>query len=166
MSNPAVSFYTFLKDLRPFGQGTPIGYKTALTDLHQGEMVAWDSTNKTLVRFVRDNSAGDFVGISMDDLVGIQKLGNQTALLAAYQNPFEVFSTGVHELMGVQGVTYKHGDLVYMYSTDTQSVTGTQGSPAGVAVGTVHLPDGSTKVGQVRVPVLIDEFTIHQELSN
>lgn len=166
MSTPPVTFYTYRQDLRPFGAGTPIGYKTALTDAVEGEFMAWDSTNKTLVRFVRDGSAGDFVGISKDDLKGIQKLGNQAALQAAFQNPFEVFTTGIHELVGVQGQTYKHGDLVYMYSTDTQSITSTAGSPAGVAVGTVHLPDGSTKTGQVRVPVLIDEFTIHQELSN
>jgi predicted RecA/RadA family phage recombinase len=162
MAIPPVSFYTFRQDLRPFGQGTPIGYKTSLTDLVEGEFVAWDATNKVLVRYVRDGSAGKFAGISKDSVAGIQKLGNQAALQGAFQNPCEVFTTGVHELLGAQGQTYKHGDVVYMNGTDTQLITTTAGSPAGVAIGTVHLPDGSTKTGSVRVPVLIDEFTIAQ----
>lgn len=162
MSIPAVSAYTYLKDLRPFGGGTPIGYVTTLTNVVAGEFMAWDNTNKTLVRFVRDGSAGPFVGVSKTDLVGIQSLGNQTPLVAAFQNPFEVFTTGIHLLQGAAGQTYKHGDVVYMNGTDTQAITTTAGSPAGVAIGTVNLPDGSTLTGVVLVPVLIDEYTITQ----
>lgn len=162
MSMPPVTRYTFLKDLRPYGQGTPIGYLTALTNLVEGEFVAWDNTNKTLVRFVRDGSAGPFVGISKTDLVQIQSLGNQPALVAAFQNPFEVFSTGVHTLQGAPGQSYAHAQAVYMRGTDTQAITTTSGSPAGVQIGTVHLPDGSTLTGAVNIPVLIDEYTITQ----
>lgn len=160
MSIPPVGFETFIKDLRPFGGGTPIGYKTALTDLVNGEFAAWDNTNKTLVRFVRDATAGPFVGITRDSLVGIQKLGNQPQLLAAFQNPCSVFSTGVHSLLGSAGQTYVHSTPVYMAGTDSQKITTVAGG--GTQIGTVHLPDGSTLSGAVRVPVLIDEFTITQ----
>ncbi len=162
MSMPPVTRYTYLKDIRPFGQGSPFGYKTALTNLVEGEFVAWDNTNKTLVRFVRDGSAGKFVGISKTDLVSIQSLGNQPALVAAFQNPFEVFTTGIHTVQGAAGQSYVHGQAVYMNGTDTQAITTTSGSPAGVQIGTVHLPDGSTVTGAVNVPVLIDEYTTTQ----
>lgn len=159
MSIPPVSQYTYQRDLRAFGNGTPEGYKTALTTLVAGELVAWDSTNKTLVRFVRDGSAGQLAGISKDDLVGIQKLGNQPALIAAYQNPFEVFTTGIHTLLGTAAESYVHDTLVYMSGTDTQKVTTVQGT-GGVVVGKVYLPDGSTITGAVQVPIVIDEYTV------
>lgn len=153
-------FNTYVKDLRPFGNGTPIGYNIAAAlspPMQQGEMVAWDSTALTLVRFVRDASAGRFVGVSRDSQFGIQKLGNAAALMNAVQ-PFSVYTTGIHELLGSAGVTYEHGSAVYMDGTFTNTVTTSAGA-GGVQVGTVYLPDGTTKTGAIRVPVLIDEYT-------
>ena len=71
---------------------------------------------------------------------------------------FSVFTSGVHELLGLSGDTYLHGDAVYMNATSTIQITKTQGA-GGVQVGAVFLPDGTSRVGQVRVPVLIDAFT-------
>lgn len=160
MSIPPVGYYTFIKDIRPFGNGSAFSYKTALIDLVNGEFVAWDNTNKTLVRFVRDASAGPFVGISRDSLVGIQNLGNQPALLSNFQKVFSVFTSGIHSLLGTAAQTYVHATPVYMAGTDSQKITTVAGG--GTQIGTVHLPDGSTLTGAVRVPVLIDEYTITQ----
>lgn len=153
-----MNFYTFVKDLRPFGGGTPVSYNfAALTPaLEQGEMVAWSVSGQVLVRFVRDGSAGDFVGISRDSQLGLQSLGNQSALLAAII-PFSVFTTGIHELLGTAGETYTHGIAVYMSGTNTTAISSS--AAGGVQVGTVHMPQGGSLVGAVRVPVLIDEYT-------
>ncbi len=157
-------FYTYKSDLRPWGTGTPIAYKVdpnLALPFNQGEMAAWDPGATTLVRWIRDGSGGiKFVGVTRDSQSGIQKLGNQPAL-KSFLNPLSVFTTGIHELLGVAGVTYTHGGAVYMSGTDTTAVTTSQ-NVTSVQVGTVHLPDGSSKVGAVRVPVLIDEYTIAQ----
>lgn len=154
----ATDKYTFQKDLRPFGGGTPVAYPLdpAVTGLAQGEFVAWASSSKTLLRFVRAGEAGKYVGISRDSQIGVAKLGNQAALQAAI-TPFSVFTTGVHEVLGTAGETYAHSNAVYMSGTNTQKITLVAGG--GVQVGTVHLPDGSTRVGAVNVPILIDEYT-------
>lgn len=157
-------FYTYKGDLRPWGGGTPIAYNVD-PDLspafNQGEMAAWDPGALTLVRWIRDGSGGiKFAGVTRDSQSGIQKLGNQPAL-KSFLDPLSVFSTGIHELLGVSGVTYTHGAAVYMSGTDTTAVTTSQ-NVTSVQVGTVHLPDGSSKVGAVRVPVLIDQYTITQ----
>lgn len=152
---------TFVKDLRPFGGGTPVGYTAdaSLTDLAQGEFVAWASVSKTLLRFVRAGEAGKYVGVSRDSQLGVARLGNQAALASATA-PLSVFTTGVHEILGTAGETYAHSNAVYMSGTNTQKITLVAGG--GVQVGTVHLPDGSTRVGAVNVPILIDESTITQ----
>ena len=157
----ATDIPTFVKDLRPFGGGTPISYlvSTSVTDLAQGEFVAWDSANRVMRRFVRDGSAGKFLGISRDSQVGVAKLGNQTALAAANAR-LSVFTTGVHESTGLAGETYGHGDSLFMNATSTQSVT--KVSAGGTQLGTVYLPEGGTKSGAVKVPMLIDEYTVTQ----
>ncbi len=158
-----LDFYTYRGDIRPFGNGSVITYlaDATLTDLAQGEMSAWDSAAKVLKRFVRDGSAGHFVGISRDSQTGMAKLGNESALAAFVAN-IGVFSTGIHQLVGLSGDSFTHGVAVYMSGVDTTKVTVTAGG--GVQVGTVHLPDGSTIVGDgsKRVSILIDEFTITQ----
>ncbi len=160
-------FYTFRQDLRPFGMGTPVGYRydpsafpdvNSLGELVQGEMLAWDSTNNRVIRFVRTASGGKFIGISRESAASIHKLGNQAALNL---RELSVFTTGVHELMGQGGQTYLHGDAVYMAGTDAQSITKTAGG--GTQVGTVHNPQNRSIAGAVRVPVLIDEFTKTQD---
>jgi len=153
------NFYTYVKDLRPFGSGTPVSYNFAnlASALFQGEFVAWDAAAKVLVRYVRTGSAGKLVGVSRDSQAGLQSLGNQAALSAAI-NPFSVWTTGVHEMLGTAGETYTHGIAVYMQGTDTTAITSSQGA-GGVQVGSVHLPDGAVKTGAVRVPILIDNFT-------
>jgi hypothetical protein len=154
-------FYTFVKDLRPFGNGTPVAYKYDTTafssdaqgDLAAGEMIAYDATNRRVVRYVRNGGAGQFAGLGRDSAISIKKLGNQAALNLI---EYSVFTSGVHELLGLTGDTYSHGDAVYMNATSTIQITKTQAG--GVQVGAVYLPDGSQRVGQVRVPVLIDSF--------
>jgi hypothetical protein len=162
-------FYTFVKDLRPFGNGTPVAFKydaTAFTGAADGEPVAgefmaYDATNRRVVRFKADGGAGVFLGISRDSAQGIKRLGNQAALSLT---EFSVFTSGVHEMVGVSGDTYVHGNAVYMNATSTQNVQKTQGVVSGGGafsqIGTVFLPDGSTRVGAVRVPILIDNFTV------
>ena len=155
-------FYTYVKDLRPMGGGTPVSYRYDATafasdaqgELAAGEFCAYDATNKRVVRFVRNGGAGQFIGVSRDSAAGIKKLGNQAALSLL---EFSVFTSGVHELLGLTGDTYLHGDAVYMNATSTIQITKTAGG--GTQIGTAYLPDGSSKVGQVRVPVLIDGFT-------
>jgi len=153
--------YTYLKDVRPRGDGTAIPYKplAALVDLCMGELVGWDADDKALVRFTRDGATNvKFVGISRDSQVGMARLGNYPALAL---KEISVFSTGVHSLLGTAAETYVHGTIVYMSGTDTQKITTVVGV-GGVAIGTVHLPDGSTLTGAVLVPVLIDEYTLTQ----
>jgi len=162
---PLTPFYTFLQDIRPFGNGSPIAYRydpaafaaDALGELVSGEMAAFDTTNKRVVRFVRTASAGKFVGITRDSAAGMKKLGNQPALALA---DLSVFSTGVHELVGTAAEVYSQGDPVYMSGTDTQKVTKT--AAGGTQIGIVHNPLNKSIVGAVRVPVLIDEFTVTQ----
>lgn len=154
-------FYTFVKDIRPFGNGSPVAYRydaaafvsDAQGDLAMGEMCAYDATNRRVVRFVRTGGAGSFVGIGRDSAAGMKKLGNQPALNLI---EYSVFTSGVHELLGLTGDTYVHGDAVFMNATSTIQVTKTAGG--GTQIGKVFLPDGSTRVGQVRVPVIIDSF--------
>lgn len=153
---------TFVKDVRPFGGGSPISYLVdpAVTDFAQGEFAAWaGSTTRLLRRFVRAGEAGKLVGITRDSQLGVAKLGNQAALAQAVAH-LSVFTTGIHEVLGTAGETYGHGMEVYMSGTDTQKITLAAGG--GVKVGMVYLPDGSTKVGAVKVPILIDEYTITQ----
>lgn len=162
---PPTSFYTFLQDIRPFGNGSPIAYRydpaafaaDLLGEPVQGEMMAYDTTNERVLRFVRTGTAGRFVGISRDSAAGMKKLGNQPALALT---ELSVFTTGVHELVGTAADVYGQGDPVFMSGTDTQKITKT--AAGGTQVGTVHNPLNKSIVGAVRVPVLIDEFTTVQ----
>lgn len=154
--------YTFRKDVRGDGRGTPISYKpvTALTDLVSGEFVGWDTDDPGLKRFVRDEAGSErYVGISRDSQAGLAKLGNQPPLadFVGASGLVSVFSTGVHLLLGTAAETYVHGTTVYMSGTNTQKITNVAGG--GVAIGRAFLPDGSSKIGAVEVPVLIDGFT-------
>lgn len=150
--------YTFVQDLRPFGNGTVITYPVdpAVTDFAQGELAAWSSVSRILKRFVRAGEAGKFVGVTQGSQQGVARLGNQAAL-AADAAHMPVWTTGVHEFTGTAGETYAHGYAVYMSGTNTQKITIVAGG--GVQIGTVHLPDGTTKSGAVNVPILIDEYT-------
>jgi hypothetical protein len=154
-------FYTYRSDLRAGGNGSPAGYRydaTAFTttgDIEQGEFTAWDTTNKRIVRFVRDSSAGKFVGISRDSAKGMKRLGNQAALTLT---ELSVFGSGIHDLVGKSGETYNHGDPVYMDATSTIAITKT--AAGGTQIGTVFNPQNRTITGNVRVPVLIDEFVV------
>ncbi len=142
--------------------GSPISYKYSTPgsggDIEQGEFTAWDKTNKIVVRFNRTGGAGKFTGISRDSAKGFRKLGNQDPLGIT---DMSVYTSGIHLLLGTVGETVVHGDPVYMNATSTIQVTKTQGSN-GVQLGVVWLPDGTSKVGAVRVPVLIDTFTATQ----
>ncbi len=167
---PSADFYTFVKDVRNFGGGSALGYKydpanvgqnpndTTKTELFQGEMVAWSnsSTTPSLIRWVRDGSAGKFVGISRESATGVKRLGNQAALTPT---ELSVFTTGVHNLRSNSGETYNEGDVVYMNSTFTDQITKTAGG--GTAIGRVFLPNSPAIVGDgsVRVPVIIDEYS-------
>ena len=152
-------FYTFLGDLRPWGNGTPVAYKIAAAlELESGTFAAWDATNGTLVKFIRDASGGKFAGVTRGSSVMVKSLGNQAALIPP---KLSVFTTGIHQMLGTAAETYTHGVVVYMNGTTANKITTTQGT-GGVAVGAVHLPDGSTLSGAVRVPILIDEYTITQ----
>lgn len=163
-------FYTYVQDIRPFGGGSPVAYvpDTSLyssnggTPLYQGELLALkiSGNSATVLRFTRNGSAGDFVGISRDSMQGVAKLGNQSALLQSVQLEFSVFTTGVHQMLGTVGETYSHGQSVYM-GADTATITNVQGT-GGVTIGIVWLPDNSTKVGAVRVPIIIDNHTLAQ----
>ena len=156
-----VDYNTFVRDVRS-NNGNPVSYKpdSALAgSLETGEFAAWDATNKLLKRYVRDGTAGKFIGISRDSMKGVRRLGNQAAL-----DPDRVstYTAGVHDVLGTAAETYKHGDEVYMNGTDTTKVTTVVGSPAGIKIGVVWLPDGTTKSGAVRVPILIDPYTVTQ----
>jgi hypothetical protein len=155
----ATDFYTYRQDIRAAFGGSPVAYEpdTGVTTLVRGEMLAISASTHKVKQFVRDGSAGVFVGISRDSQVGLAKLGNQPALAASLGLEFSVFTTGVHELLGTAGQTYTHGLAVYM-GADTDVITSVAGT-GGVQVGIVWLPDASSKVGAVRVPVLIDEYT-------
>lgn len=161
-------FYTYRQDIRPFGGGSVITYTLdpSVTVMYQGEFCALkvSGTARTVVRFVTDGSAGDFIGISRDSLTGIQTLGNQAALTAKVYSEFSVFTTGVHQMKTTIGQTYAHGTAVYM-GADTATVTtvGTSGQPV---VGMVFLPDNQsnpiTGAASQRVPILIDNHTLNQ----
>jgi predicted RecA/RadA family phage recombinase len=157
-------FYTYRGEVRGgvAAGGSPIPYKytePAAGAIAQGEMVGWDATNKILARWVRTGGALQFVGVTKDSALAIQKLGNQTALTPT---ELAVFTTGIHQFLGTAGDTYKHGDAIYMApGADNTKVTNTNsGGPT--RIGTCWLPDGTTLSGAVLVPVLIDEYTITQ----
>lgn len=163
-------YSTFIKDInRALSSGSPVSYRydpTAFTsdplgiggDVEQGEFCAWDVTNQRVLRLQRAGGNGKYIGISRDSARGMQKLGNQAALALT---ELSVFTSGVHALLGTVGETYTHGNPVYMAGTDTTKVTKTQGSN-GLQVGIVENPLAQTIVGAVRVPVLIDTFTVTQ----
>jgi hypothetical protein len=166
-------FYTYQQDVRAAFGGSPVAYVSDSTltvanggtPLFQGEMVALKvvGNSKTIVRFVRDNTAGNFVGITRDSQQGTAKLGNQPALLQMTQIELSVFTTGIHQMLGTVGETYSHGQPVFMSSTalQTDTITSAAGTN-GAVVGVVWLPDNSTRVGAVRVPILIDNHTLSQ----
>lgn len=163
-------FYTFITDInRALSSGSPVSYRydpTAFTtdplgvsgDMEQGEMCAWDVTNQRVLRLQRAGGNGKYIGVSRDSARGMKKLGNQPGLALT---ELSVFTSGVHALLGTVGQTYTHGNPVYMSGTDTTRVTKTQGSN-GIQVGIVENPLFQSYVGAVRVPVLIDAFTITQ----
>lgn len=173
MALPTADFYTFKQDVRAAFGGSPVAYVAdpslsvaqGGTPLFQGEMVALRvvGNSRTIVRLVRDGSAGDFVGITRDSQQGTAKLGNQPALLQMTQLELSVFTTGIHELKGTVGETYAHGTPVFMSQLllQTDTIT-TVASTTGLVVGIVWLPDNSTRVGAVRVPILIDNHTLSQ----
>lgn len=166
MAIPTADFMTFVKDIRHFGGGSPVAYRYdpsglaegAGSPILQGEMVAWASNTSTpvLVRWVRDASAGKFVGIARESAKGVQRLGNQAALTPT---ELSVFTTGVHNLRTSNGETYNEGDAVFMAGTNTDQVTKTAGG--GTQIGKVFLPMDPAVVGDgtKRVPVIIDEYT-------
>jgi len=154
-------FNTFVAEVRGPGSGAPVAYKpdaSVLSTLESGNFVAWQTSTRTLVLFVRDGSVGKYVGISRDSAKTVLRLGNQAAL---QPDRISVYTTGIHNVLGKSGETYSHGDEVYMNGTDVTSVTKTAGT-GGVKVGVVYLPDGTQKIGAVRVPILIDAYAVTQ----
>jgi hypothetical protein len=154
-------FYTFRQDTRPFGNGSPVAYRyvksvfdaDALGEIVQGELVAWDSANRRVIRYVRTGTS-KLIGVARDSAAGMKKLGNQPGLDLT---ELSVWTTGIHELLGTAGETYLHGDSVFMSGTDTTKVT--KVAAGGVQVGIVQNPQHVTLTGAVRVPILIDNYT-------
>lgn len=157
-------FYTFRQDIQPFGNGSPVAYRyvksvfdaDALGEIVQGELVAWDSGNRRVIRYVRTGTS-KLIGISRDSAAGLKKLGNQPGLDLT---ELSVWTSGIHELLGTAGETYLHGDSVFMSGTDTTKVT--KVAAGGVQVGIVQNPQHVSYVGAVRVPILIDTYTVTQ----
>jgi len=150
-------YNTFIKDLRPWGNGTPVEFAVdpdAAVPMESGNFVAYDSTAKKVTKLVR-SGPGKFVGITRGSAAGVLGLGNQPALKL---RSISIYTTGVHGVLGTTAEVYAHGDAVYMSGTDSTKVTKTGGSGI-LQIGTVHLPAGVTVTGAVRVPVLIDEAT-------
>lgn len=158
---PFQPFYTYVKDLRPFGNGSPVPYRyvksvfdgDVLGEPVQGELLAWDSANRRIIRFVR-TGPHKLVGLGRDSASGLKKLGNQPGLDLT---ELSVWTTGVHELVGTAGESYVHGDSVFMSGTDTTKIT--KVAAGGVQVGEVYNPENRTYTGAVRVPILVDRFT-------
>ena len=116
---------------------------------------------RELRRWDRAGFVGKFVGITAFSQLKMSSLGNQAALTSRNQ-PFDVFTTGVHRVTGTVGDTYSHGDAVYQSTpTSTQQVAKSAGTN-NVQVGIAWLPDGTQVVGAVDVPILIDTFTVTQ----
>ena len=158
----AVDKYTYVKDIRARGEGSVVPYNIGAgspTDLAMGEFVEWDGTNRQLLRLA--TWSFKFVGITAFSQLRMASLGNQAAL-ASRNQPFAVWTSGIHKVTGTVGETYSHGDAVYMTAAGgTQAVTKSAGT-GGVQVGIAWLPDGTQVVGAVDVPILIDEYCITQ----
>lgn len=162
------NFYTYIKDINRGvgGSGSPVAYRydnTAFTSdalglPGMGEMVAWDATNSRVLRYNRTGANGKYIGVLRDDAGGFATLGNNPALVP---RELSVMTSGVHMLVGTTGETYAHGDAVYMSGSDTTKVTKTQAG--GVQVGVIENPLNQSYVGAVRVPVLIDTYTVTQK---
>lgn len=158
-------YNTFIVDVRGSGVGTALAYRydptifaaDAFGDISSGEMVAWDATNKRVLRFNRTLANGKFIGISRDSARGMARLGNQPGLALT---ELSVYTTGIHGLVGTTGDTYGHGDAVYMSGSDTTKVTKT--AAGGTQVGVIYNPQNRSYVGAVRVPVLIDASDVTQ----
>jgi len=161
------NFYTYIKDINrgTGGAGSPVAYRydaSAFTTdpLGQpgaGEMVAWDVTNQRILRFNRTGANGKYIGVLREPGDGMNVLGSNPALTP---RELSVMTSGIHALVGTGGETYSHGNPVYMSGTDTTKVTKT--AAGGVQVGIVENPLNQAIVGAVRVPVLIDTFTVTQ----
>jgi hypothetical protein len=163
------NFYTYIKDINrgTGGMGSPVSYRYDISAFttdplgtpSEGEMLAWDATNNRILRFNRTGANGKFIGVNRDDASGFNKLGNQPGLTPS---ELSIMTSGVHALLGTVGDTYSHGDAVYQNGTDTTRVTKTQGSN-GVQVGVVENPLNQSFAGAVRVPILIDTYTVTQK---
>jgi hypothetical protein len=148
---------SYVGKVRSNARGTPILMRLGTTqaqDIRQGELVRWSASDNGIVRHVRDQSV---VGLTAESQVSnLWTLGTQPRFTP---DPVlvKVFTSGLHELVGTDGETYNHGVEVYMGS-DSQTIT-TVAGVGGVKVGKVWLPNPAPKVGAVRVPILIDEYT-------
>lgn len=150
-------YSTLLIDVR-HRDGSPVSYKIATTlSVESGQLMAWATGTKDVVKFTAAGAAGKFVGVSRESSALVTTLGSNAVLKLA---ELSVYTTGIHALLGTAGDTYAHGDSVYMGADNTKVTKVDPG--AGIVVGKVWLPDGTTKSGAVRVPVKIDDHTITQ----
>jgi hypothetical protein len=131
---------SYVGEVRSNARGAPILMRLGTTqaqDLGQGELVRWSAAANGVVRHVRDQSG--FAGLTAESQVShTGTLGNQPRFVP---DPVlvKVFTSGLHELMGVDGETYNHGVEVYMGS-DSQTITIVAGV-GGVKIGKVWLPN-------------------------
>lgn len=174
---PKNDYNTFRRDIKRYGDGRPqkflyvmkdgngnqVGDLLTNGDLRQGEMVAWsnNTSTPTLVRFVRDGSAGKFVGVMRDSPFGAKKLGvgydqlfdppTITVGSSGVQLPpagsvlLGVWQSGVHMMRATAGEVYYDGDPAFMAAPSstqlgTDKITNTPGGGA-VQIGTVYLPN-------------------------
>jgi hypothetical protein len=151
-----------LADLHRRGESQQSGHTHLLpsgtsqpADLRQGELVRWSTADNGIVRHVRDQA-----GIRRRDegKPGVEPVdAGQPETFRPRSRRRPHLHHRHSELLGTDGETYSHGLEVYMGS-DTQTVTVAPGV-GGVKVGGVHLPNAPSRVGAVRIPMLIDEYT-------
>src|SRR3972149_1183347 len=76
---PTSDFYTYQRDVRTPAGGSVVAYAaTSGLQLHQGEMVAYSSNIRQVVRFVRDGTQGKFAGGARDSQASMRKRGKRT----------------------------------------------------------------------------------------
>jgi hypothetical protein len=67
-------------------------------------MVAWSPSSACLVRWIRNGSAGAFVGITKESARSVRAVGDGPALAA-----LKVCDVGIHRLRTTGGETYNDG---------------------------------------------------------
>jgi hypothetical protein len=102
-------------------------------DIYQGDLLAWDTTNKRASRLTASASAAGFIGIS-DTKVSVETAGSTTFLSPTTTDRVNVIQSGLVELIwGTAETVYPFDEVVIdTAAVDAQTVRKGASNPIGV----------------------------------